>query len=54
MAVYIQDNTTKTVREYCTTPKIEKAIETLLRQMDDVVGSETHKGYEVHIVEKGD
>lgn len=46
MSVYIEDLKTKTVRQYCTTPKIEKAIETLLRAAD-ITESETTEGYRV-------
>ena len=51
MGLYIQDDKKDTVRHYCTTPKIEKAIETLLMEMEDMVSSETHKGYMIRIVE---
>ena len=51
MGLYIQDNKKHTVRHYCTTPEIESAIETLLREMEDLVSSETHKGYEIKLVE---
>ena len=51
MGIYINDTKKHTVRHYCTTPKIEKAIETLLLADDDLVGSETHEGYEVVIQE---
>ena len=49
MGLYIQDNKKHTVRHYCTTPKIEKAIETLLSQIEDMVYSETHVGYVIKI-----
>ena len=51
MSIYINDNKKGTVRHYCTTPKIDKAIETLLREMEEIVYSETHSGYEVTIKE---
>lgn len=51
MSIYIQDNKAKTVRHYLTTPKVERAIETLLKQNEELVYSETHKGYEVSIKE---
>ena len=51
MGIYIQDNKKHTVRHYCTTPKIEKAIETLLLANEELVSSETHEGYEVDIKE---
>ena len=47
MSIYINDVKKQTVRHYCTTPKIDKAIETLLLQMEEVIGSETHEGYQV-------
>ena len=47
MSIYINDVKKQTVRHYCTTPKIDKAIETLLLQMEYVVSSETHEGYQV-------
>lgn len=46
MSVYIEDLKTKTVRQYDTTPKIEKAIETLL-QAADITECETTEGYRV-------
>lgn len=52
MGLYIQDNKKHTVRHYCTTPKIEKAIETLLSQIEDMVYSETHVGYVIKIEEE--
>ena len=45
MGIYIEDDKKKTVRHYCTSAKVEKAIETLLRQDDELVWSETHEGY---------
>lgn len=49
MSLYIQDNKKKTVRYYCTTSKIEKAIETILAQIEWLSSSETHEGYKVEI-----
>ena len=54
MSIYIQDTKKHTVRHYCTSPKIEKAIETLLRADEELVYSETHVGYEVTITESED
>ena len=51
MSIYIQDDKTKTVRHYDTSPKVERAIETLLKQDENLVWSETHKGYVVEIRE---
>lgn len=51
MSIYINDAKKGTVRHYFTTPKIDKAIETLLREMEELVYSETHSGYEVTIKE---
>ena len=50
MALYITDSKKLTVREYCTTPKIEKAVETLLYECEDIASSETHGGYTVATV----
>lgn len=49
MSLYIQDKKKKTVRYYCTTPKVEKAIETILAQIEELVSSETYAGYKVEI-----
>lgn len=49
MSLYIQDDKKKTVRHYCTTPKVEKAIETILAQIEELVSSETYAGYKVEI-----
>ena len=54
MGIYIQDNKTHTVRHYCTSPKIEKAIETLLRSDDELVYSETHVGYVVTLTDESE
>lgn len=45
MSVYITDDKNKVIYHYCTTRKIEKAIQTLLEQVEDLVGSVSHKGY---------
>lgn len=47
MSIYIQDNETKTVREYCTSPEVEKAIETLLKTDSSLAYGETNEGYEI-------
>ena len=47
--IYIESN--KTVREYHTSPKIEKAVETLLKDTDTWF-AETNEGYTVAIVDK--
>lgn len=49
MSLFIQDKKKKTVRYYCTTPKVEKAIETILAQIEGLSSSETHEGYKVEI-----
>lgn len=49
MSLYIQDYKKKTVRHYCTTPKVEKAIEAILAQIEGLSSSETHEGYKVEI-----
>lgn len=54
MGIYIEDTKTHTVRHYCTSPKIEKAIETLLRSDDELVYSETHTGYVVTLTEESE
>jgi hypothetical protein len=46
MSIYIQDNETNTVRQYCTSPEVEKAIETLLKTDSSLAYSETNEGYE--------
>ena len=50
MSIYIQDSKKNTVRHYCTSTKIEKAIETLLNSDENLVSSETHTGYIVKVV----
>ena len=52
MEIYIQDSKTHTVRHYCTSPKIEKAVETLLRSDDELVYSETHVGCVVTLTDE--
>ena len=47
MSIYIQDDKKKTIRHYMTTPKIEKAIETLIKQNENIGYSETYPGYVV-------
>ena len=47
MGLYIDNG--KTVKHYCTSRRVEKAIETLLNQDEELAGSETHEGYEVAI-----
>jgi len=54
MGIYIEDSKTRTVRHYCTSTKIEKAIETLLKADDELVYSETHAGYVVTLTYKAD
>ena len=54
MGIYIEDNKTKTVRHYSTSPKIEKAIETLLRADDNLVYAQTHKGYVVTLTDESE
>ena len=54
MGIYIEDNNTHTVRHYCTSPKIEKAIETLLRADEELVYSETKVGYVVTLTDKSE
>ena len=50
--IYVESN--NTVREYHTSPKIEQAIETLLKADVDMMYSETNEGYTVVIVERED
>jgi len=45
-------NNGKTVKEYYTDSKIEKAIQDLLDRMEDIISSETFEGYTVEIKEK--
>ena len=47
--IYVESN--NTVREYHTSPKIEKAVETLLKDTD-TWSAETNEGYTVAIVDK--
>ena len=50
MSIFITDSKTNAVRYYCTKKKQEKAIETLLNEIEDLVSGETHEGYTVDIV----
>ena len=50
--IYVESN--NTVREYHTSPKIEKAVETLLKANNDLIYAETDRGYKVAIVERED
>ena len=52
MSVYITDPKKGVVRHYCTDSKTDKAVETLLSQMIDIVSSETHPGYGIEVVKK--
>ena len=52
MSIYIQDDKKHTVRQYFTTLKVERAIETLLKVNKELVYSETHNGYTVNIVDE--
>ena len=45
-------NNGKTVKEYYTDSKIEKAVKTLLDSIEDIISSETFEGYTVEIKEK--
>ena len=49
MGIYIEDLKKCVVRHYSTSEKVEKAIETLLRLDEQLVWSETHKGYMVYV-----
>lgn len=49
MSIFIDDGIT--VLKYCTNRKTEKAIITLLEQIEDMVSSESHEGCRVDIVE---
>ena len=48
--IYIDNG--KTVKQYETDKRTEKAIMTLLELNEDMMSSETHEGYEVAIKEK--
>lgn len=50
MSIYIDNGST--VKHYCTNNKTDKAVATLLEQIEDLVWSNTHEGYEVDIKEK--
>lgn len=52
MAIYIDNG--KTVKEYCTDNKTEKAISVLLEQIEDMMFSETIEGCCVVIKDKND
>ena len=54
MSIYIYNNKKKTVSKYCTSSKIDKAIETLLFENPDIVGGKTREGYQVSIVKDED
>ena len=50
--IYIDDG--KTVKQFFTNKKTEKAIITLLEQIEDTNSCETHEGYKVQITSKED
>ena len=50
MTIYVDDG--KTVKIYPVKVKVAKAVMTLLETDDELVWSETHKGYGVEIVDK--
>ena len=50
MTIYVDDG--KTVKIYPVKVKVAKAVMTLLEADDELVSSETHKGYGVEIVYK--
>lgn len=52
MSTYIYNEKKKIVKEFYTSPKIEKAVETLLLSNENLVYSETHEGYSLDIVDK--
>lgn len=52
MGLYIDNG--KTVKHYCTNNKIEKAIETLVEQMQEICYLEIYEGYEVVVRRKDD
>lgn len=49
--IYIDNG--KTVKEHNTTSRTDKAISTLLEQIEDMIWSETLEGYQVIVTEKG-
>jgi len=52
MTIYVDDG--KTVKIYPVKVKVAKAVMTLLETDDDMVWSETHKGYGVAIIDKAE
>ena len=50
MTIYVDDG--KTVKIYPVKAKVAKAVMTLLEVDNELVGSETHTGYGVKIVDK--
>ena len=52
MSIYIDNG--KSVEQYCTNKKTEKALRILLQQIEDMVSSETHDGFTVAIRERED
>ena len=48
--IYIDNG--KTVKEYYTDSKIEKAVKTLLDSIENIISSETFEGYTVEIKER--
>ena len=52
MAIYITDDNKETVRTYCTSSKVQRAIEVILKDYEHVIGSETEPGHIVLVVKK--
>lgn len=52
MSIYIDDG--KKVTHYCTDKKTDKAVATLLEQIEDIVTGATREGYCVTVVERED
>ena len=52
MTIYVDDG--KTVKIYPVKVKVAKAVMTLLELDDEMVWSETHKGYGVAIIDKAE
>ena len=50
MSIYIEDG--KTVKHYCTNKKTDKAIITLIEQIEDMVGSESREGCKIVVMSK--
>lgn len=50
MSIYIADEKNNIITHYCTTRKIEKAIQTLLEQERFIVGSVSEEGYAIQYV----